>query len=118
MAAKSASLTPAAIFTPCTAAAKVSVSLVKVIAIAYASPVCVNSTQEVMNIHIQRRRDAGTYPAASRAVVDLMRQNGRSLRQLTIFTGMPRATSYSSAPRLGHIYEAIRGDQYSSAWSL
>src|SRR4029453_8831699 len=51
-------------------------------------------------------------------VVDLMWQNGRSLRQLTVFTGILRATSYPSAPRLGHAYEAIRGDQYSSAWSL
>src|SRR5712691_11667388 len=37
MSAKSASLTPAAISTPCTAAANVSVSLVKMIAIAYSS---------------------------------------------------------------------------------
>src|SRR5712691_4542980 len=37
MAAKSASRTPAAISTPCTTAANVSVSLVKVIAIAYSS---------------------------------------------------------------------------------
>jgi hypothetical protein len=35
-------------------------------------------------------------------VVDLMWQNGRSLRQATLFTGMPRAMSYPSAPLLGH----------------
>ena len=38
----------------------------------------------------------------SNDVVDLMRQNGRSLRQLTVFTGILSATSYPSAPRLGH----------------
>jgi hypothetical protein len=51
-------------------------------------------------------------------VVDLMWKNGGSWWQSTVFTGVLRSTSYPRALRLRHVYEAIRGAQYASAWSL
>src|SRR5215831_9720838 len=51
-------------------------------------------------------------------MVDLVRKDRRSLRQLAVFTGLLRPTPYPHPPLLSHAYEAIRGAQYSSTWSL
>ena len=40
-------------------------------------------------------------------MVNLMRKNGRSLRQLTVLTGVLRSTPYPSSPLLSHVHEAI-----------
>src|SRR5215831_144464 len=51
-------------------------------------------------------------------MVDLVRKDRRSLRQLAVFTGLLRPTPYPHPPLLSHAYEAVRGAPYSSTWTL
>jgi hypothetical protein len=51
-------------------------------------------------------------------VINLMEENRCALRQVAVFTGVLRSTPNPGALWRGRDHDAIRGAQYSSAWSF